>query len=193
MAKSGVTLRGRTLVVLVLAVFVLVALAIVWRRTIGIGQSERLAALDAKRVQLVTSEARNPAARLIIVDTPYAVTLTNDLGQSRTVHTDGKEETVDIEGTPFGVTSRRDGDELVVTYRVGVNREIRYTYSTTANPKRLLVEVQFLEKGNGDKARRTYDSGNETGNTTAVNAAAGSASAPAAPADCRDRGTSPRV
>jgi hypothetical protein len=69
MAKSGVSLRGRTLVVLVLAVFVLVALAIVWRRTIGIGQSERLAALDAKRVELegerarLESEIRDASAR----------------------------------------------------------------------------------------------------------------------------------
>ena len=52
MAKSGVKLRGRSLVAIVLATFVLVALAIVWRRTIGISESERLATLDAKRVEL---------------------------------------------------------------------------------------------------------------------------------------------
>jgi len=46
MAKSRVAFRGRTLVALILGAFVLVALAIVWRRTIGISQSERLAALD---------------------------------------------------------------------------------------------------------------------------------------------------
>jgi hypothetical protein len=69
MAKSGVRLRGRTLVVLILAVFVLVALAIVWRRTIGIGQSEHLAALDTKRVELegerarLESEIRDASAR----------------------------------------------------------------------------------------------------------------------------------
>ncbi len=69
MAKSGVKLRGRNLVVLVLAVFVLVALAIVWRRTIGIGQSERLAVLDGKRMELegerarLESEIRDASAR----------------------------------------------------------------------------------------------------------------------------------
>jgi len=52
MAKGGVGLRGRSVVAILLAVFVVVALAIVWRRTIGIGQSERLAVLDAKRSQL---------------------------------------------------------------------------------------------------------------------------------------------
>lgn len=58
MAKRGVALRGRTLVGFVLAAFVLVALAIVWRRTIGIGESERLAELDAKRVELEGERAR---------------------------------------------------------------------------------------------------------------------------------------
>jgi cell division protein FtsL len=51
-------MRGRTLVAVVLAAFVLVALSIVWRRTIGIGQSERLAQLDAKRVDLQSERAR---------------------------------------------------------------------------------------------------------------------------------------
>jgi membrane protein implicated in regulation of membrane protease activity len=45
-------------VALILGAFVLVALAIVWRRTIGISQSERLAALDAKRVELEGERAR---------------------------------------------------------------------------------------------------------------------------------------
>ena len=51
-------MRGRTLIGVVLAAFVLVALSIVWRRTIGIGQSERLAQLDAKRVDLESERAR---------------------------------------------------------------------------------------------------------------------------------------
>jgi membrane protein implicated in regulation of membrane protease activity len=45
-------------VALILSAFVLVALAIVWRRTIGIGESERLAALDAQRVELEGERAR---------------------------------------------------------------------------------------------------------------------------------------
>ena len=58
MAKSGVGLRGRSVVGLLLAAFLLVALAIVWRRTIGIKQSETLAALDNKRTQLQSERAR---------------------------------------------------------------------------------------------------------------------------------------
>ena len=54
---------------LILCAFVLVALAIVWRRTVGIGQSEHLAVLDAKRVELegerarLESEIRDASAR----------------------------------------------------------------------------------------------------------------------------------
>lgn len=54
---------------LVLAAFVLVALSIVWRRTIGIGQSERLAQLDGRRTELegeraqLESEIRDASSR----------------------------------------------------------------------------------------------------------------------------------
>jgi len=58
MAKSGVGLRGRSIVGLILGAFVLIALAIVWRRTVGISQSEHLAELDAKRSALESERAR---------------------------------------------------------------------------------------------------------------------------------------
>ena len=58
MAKRGLALRGRSLVALVLGAFVVVALAIVWRRTIGIGQAQALAALDARRIALESERAR---------------------------------------------------------------------------------------------------------------------------------------
>jgi cell division protein FtsL len=58
MAKSGVGLRGRSIVALILGAFVLIALAIVWRRTVGISQSEHLAELDAKRSALESERAR---------------------------------------------------------------------------------------------------------------------------------------
>lgn len=58
MAKRGVAVRGRTLVGLILVVFLVVALAIVWRRTIGIGQSAHLAELDSKRNTLESERAR---------------------------------------------------------------------------------------------------------------------------------------
>jgi len=42
----------------ILGAFVLVALSIVWRRTIGIGEAERLAALEGKHVGLEGERAR---------------------------------------------------------------------------------------------------------------------------------------
>lgn len=57
------------MVAVLLAGFVIVALAIVWRRTIGIGQSDRLTALDTRKVQLegervrLESEIREASSR----------------------------------------------------------------------------------------------------------------------------------
>ena len=126
---------------------------------------------DARRVQLLTAELRNPPARLMIVDTPAAVTVTNELGQSRTMHPDGKPESIEVQGVSFGVTSRRDGNQLVVVYRVDQAREVRYTYSFTASPARLIVDVQVLEHGTGDKARRVYEPGVATETLTSTAAA----------------------
>src|SRR4051794_32383573 len=65
--------------------------------------SARESSEDFRRVQLVTTEARNPAARLMIVDTPAAVTITNELGQSRVLHPTGTDEWIEIEGVPIRV------------------------------------------------------------------------------------------
>jgi hypothetical protein len=114
---------------------------------------------DAQRIQLLTAEARNPPARLILVDNGAAIIITNELGQSRTLHPDGREESVNLQEVPFRVTSTRDGNQLAVVYRVDQTREVRYTYSNDANPPRLVVDVQFLERGAGDKARFVYEPG----------------------------------
>lgn len=57
------------MVALLLAGFVLVALAIVWRRTIGIGQTDTVTALETRKVQLqgervrLESEIRDASSR----------------------------------------------------------------------------------------------------------------------------------
>ena len=135
---------------------------------------------DARRAQLLTADARNPPARLTIVDTSSAVTFTNELGQSRTLHPDGRQESVEIQGVPFGVTAKRDPDQLTVDYRIDQNRDVRYVYSFTASPTRMVVEVQFLEHGAGDKARHVYDAGTVVTETVPPAGAARSSS-PAAP------------
>ena len=142
---------------------------------------------DARRVQLLTAEARNPPARLMIVDTPATVTFTNELGQSRAIHPSGKEESIEIEGVPTSVTSRRDGDRLIVMYHVERDRDVRYTYSRAAGAPQLVVELEFLERGKGDKAKRMYDAGAaaETAAATPRETAA-PASGAAKPADAFD-------
>src|SRR5260370_20355317 len=85
---------------------------------------------DAKRVQQLTAEVRNPSAHLMIVETPNAVTLTDDRGQSRTFHPDGKgnkEEVLQIDGVPVGVTAKREAGRLVVLHKVEQGLETRYT------------------------------------------------------------------
>lgn len=67
-------MRGRTLVGLLLGGFVIVALAIVWRRTIGIERSEELTALDSRKVLLqgdrarLESEIRDASSRRLLGD-----------------------------------------------------------------------------------------------------------------------------
>src|ERR1700730_8459097 len=113
----------------------------------------------ARRGQLLAAGRRNPPARLMVVDTPTAVTITNELGQSRTIHPDGKQESITVQGVSFSVTSKRVADQLILVYRVDQAREGRYSYSSSATPARLIVDAQLLEHGTGDKARRVYEPG----------------------------------
>jgi hypothetical protein len=117
---------------------------------------------DAQRLKLITDEVRNPPTRLVIVDNAAAIAITNELGQSRTLHPTGREETIEIQGVLVPVTTVRDGARLVVSYHVEPDRDVRYTYTATAVPARLTVETAFLEHGSGDKVTRVYDAGIET-------------------------------
>ncbi len=148
------------------------------RSSAGPNSVPRESSEDARRLQFVTGEARNPPTRLMVVDTPGAVTITNELGQSRTLHPTGRPESIEIQGVPFVATTKRDGDQLVTVYDIEQGRTVRYTYSHSSNPSQLVVEVQFLEKGAADKARRVYAPGVATDTTSSAPA---QSSAPAAP------------
>jgi hypothetical protein len=115
---------------------------------------------DSRRIQLLIADLRNPPQRLMIVDAPAAITITNELGQPRTLHPTGKEEAFEIQGVPFTATTTREGDRVVVVYHVAQGRDVRYTLSAAANPPRLLVEAQLIDEGKaGDKLTRVYNSG----------------------------------
>jgi len=141
--------------------------------------------LDGQRLRLTTTEARNPPSRLVIVDNPGAVTMTTELGESRTFHPNGREESLEIQATPINVTASRDGDRLIVRYHVEATREVQYTFSHSANPPQLIVDLELVEKGTaGDKARLVYEPGLDIGTRTPTPAAANPASPgtpPAAP------------
>jgi hypothetical protein len=126
---------------------------------------------DVKRVQQLTAEVRNPSAHLTIVETPSAVTFTDDRGQSRTVHPDGREEVLQLDGVPVGVTAKREAGRLVVLYKAEQGRELRYTYSRAASPPQLVVDVQFIERGGGDGVRRIYQPASASETLEAVTAA----------------------
>jgi ribosomal protein S11 len=117
---------------------------------------------DAKRVQQLTAEVRNPSAHLTVVETPTAVTITDDRGQSRTFHPTGKEEVLQLDAVPVAVTAKREAGRLVVLYRVEQGRELRYTYSRVASPPQLVVDVQFIERGGGGEVRRIFEPASAT-------------------------------
>jgi hypothetical protein len=112
---------------------------------------------DAKRLQQLTAEVRNPSTHLTIVETPTAVAITDDQGQSRTFHPDGREDVLRLGDLPVTVTAKWEAGQLMVLYKVEEGRELRYTYSSTVNPPRLVVDVRFIERGGHDTVRRVYE------------------------------------
>lgn len=117
---------------------------------------------DVQRVSQLTDEVRAPAARLTIVDTPGAVTITDDRERSRTFHPSGREELLQLDGVPVAVTARRESGRLVILYKVEQGRELRYSFSRIGNSPQLVVDVQFVGRGGGDKVQHVYDPGSAT-------------------------------
>ena len=113
---------------------------------------------DAKRVQLLSAEARTPSPHLTIIDSRGTVTITDADDVSRTLHTDGNDDYLQIHGLPITAVTIRDSGHVVVRYKVEQGRELRYTYTReTAGPK-LTVDIQVVEGGRvGDTVRRVYD------------------------------------
>ncbi|MBS1818899.1 MAG: hypothetical protein JSU08_13280 [Acidobacteria bacterium] len=134
----------------------------------------------AQRRQVLTDEVRNPPSRLTIVEAPDAVTFTDQQGNSRTIHPDGRAETIQVGSVPVLVTARREGAALIVLYAVADLRQIRYSYAREPGSDALVVDTQFLERGSGDTVRRVYALGD------------GAATRPAAAADSRPGAVGPQ-
>jgi len=135
---------------------------------------------EARRKLQLTAEVRTPPGRLTIVDTAATVTVSDDRGQMRTFHPTGKDETLQFDGVPVVTNARREPGRLVVLYKIAQGRDLRYTYSRVQTPPQLIVEVQFVERGGGDKVRRIYEPAKETDLPTPPASATTAPSLPAA-------------
>jgi hypothetical protein len=125
---------------------------------VGVPPISRESADDSTRLQQLTGEARTPPSRLTIVQKDTTVSIADDQGHVRTFRPDGHLEELTIGTIALPTTSRWDGASLVVVYEVETGRQLRYTYSPSANPTRLLVTIRFVEKGrDGDEVRLTYE------------------------------------
>jgi hypothetical protein len=133
------------------------------RRGSGGGQQGDFAAPreseeDARRVQQLSAEVRMPSPHLTIVDTRGTVTITDADDVSRTLHTDGNDDYLQVHGLPITAVTVRDSGQVVVRYKVEQGRELRCTYSREAAGPRLTVDIQFVEHGVvADTVRRVYD------------------------------------
>ena len=113
---------------------------------------------DSTRVQQLTGDARTPPSRITIIQKDSAIAIADDQGHARTFRPDGHLEELTIGTVPLPTTARWDGASLVVVYEVETGRQLRYTYTPSADPTRLQVNIRFLERGReGDEVRLTYE------------------------------------
>jgi hypothetical protein len=113
---------------------------------------------DSRRVQQLSAEARMPSPHLTIIDSRGTVTITAADDVSRTLHTGGGDDYLQIYGLPITAVTVRDRGHVVVRYKVEQERELRYTYTRETGGPKLTVDVQFVEGGRvADTVRRVYD------------------------------------
>ena len=146
----------------------------------------RETAEDSQRISTLTDEVRNPFDHLTIAVTPTDVTITPDRAPARMLHTDGRDDTVPLGRVTSVVNTSWDAGRLVVVYKAEIGRQLRYVYSLNAAPRQLIVDVEFVERGGGDKVRRVYDpmvaTDTKAASSTAPPSAPETAAAAAAPA-----------
>ena len=111
---------------------------------------------DSRRRRFLSDEVRLPPEQLTIFVTPAVVTITPDRGAARTLQPGRRDDSMPI-GPISAVTSVKwEGDRLTVAYNAETGRIVRYTYSLDPNSRQLLVDVEFVGRGGGDKVRRVY-------------------------------------
>ncbi len=113
---------------------------------------------DSKRMQQLSTEAREPSPHLTILDSRGTITITDADNVSRTLHTDGNDDELQINGVPVTAVTVRDSGHVIVRYKVEQGRELRYTFTREAAGPKLTIDIQFVEGGRvTDTVRRVYD------------------------------------
>ena len=115
---------------------------------------------DAKNLQQLVSEVKNPPARLTISQTETAFIVTDSSDDRRVFHPSGKDEAIPLQAAPVIASTKWDGDALLVRYRVDKDQELRYWFSkeaTPGGPDRLLVRIQLADHNRGETIKRIYD------------------------------------
>ena len=113
---------------------------------------------DAKRMEQLSAEARIPSRHLTILDSRGTITITDADNVARTLHTDGKDDSLQIHGLPVTAVTVRESGHVVVRYKVKQGRELRYTYTRESGRPTLTIDIQFVEDGRiADTVRRVYD------------------------------------
>lgn len=146
----------------------------------------RESADDSTRKTQLSGEARTPPEHITIVQKDNAVSIADDQGHSRTFHPDGRVEELAIGTVALPTRSQWDSGSFIVLFDVESGRQLRYTFTPTENPKRLLVNIRFLERGHdGDEVKLTYEPPDEHERTVLSGTAASPGlpppDAPAAP------------
>lgn len=114
---------------------------------------------DARRRRFLTDEVRLPPDQLTIVVTPASVTITPERGAARTVLPGRRDDAVSIGSITVTTSATWEAQRrLTVAYTAEASRVVRYTYEATPSPRQLIVDVEFVGRGGGDKVRRIYDS-----------------------------------
>ena len=113
---------------------------------------------DARRLQQLSAEAQTPSPHLTIIDSRGTVAITDADNVARTLHTDGKDDSLQVNGLPVTAVTVRESGHVVVRYKVQQGRELRYTYTRETGRPTLTVDIQFVEDGRvADTVRRVYD------------------------------------
>ena len=88
---------------------------------------------------------------------------------------------IQVDRASVPATTSRDAKGVVVAFHASPTREVRFTFTRSTTPPQLIVDIQFLEHGAGDKARLVYEPASANSAPAATTSSAATAPAPGQP------------